>query len=121
MKHVCFIVVFYRQGLLFLNQQNSEMFCYITILHSMTATQPQREHGHFLEFNMLVGGAYFTTTNACDPFHARCLVDDMFGIARSRIRRRDCDSIDDLYSAIQESSPRNEVVSNNWLRSHAIL
>ncbi|XP_033739923.1 uncharacterized protein LOC117327181 isoform X1 [Pecten maximus] len=55
------------------------------------------------------------------PYHARCLVDGMFGIARRKIRRNDVDSLSDLKMTIHASSTHNqadlysEMSPNSWI------
>lgn len=53
------------------------------------------------------------------PYHARCLVDGMFGIARRRIRRSDCDSIQNVKECVETSSPHNKVY--NYLNKISTL
>lgn len=44
------------------------------------------------------------------PYHARCLVDSLFGLARRAIRRTDCDSMEDLKHTVERSTLHNRVV-----------
>ena len=44
------------------------------------------------------------------PYHARCLVDGLFGLARRALRRSDCDSIQQLKKIIDKSSEPNHAV-----------
>ena len=67
----------------------------------------------YLCWRILVGLNKEIYLHFMKPYHARCLVDGMFGLGRKRIRRTDTDSVTDVCSAVEKSTKRAEVVRYN--------
>lgn len=87
----------------FSNRSEGEQMCYLNADNCGGQNKNQIMTG-YLCWRVMTGQHQDIYLHFMKPYHARCLVDGMFGLGRKSLRRRDIDCVADVNTAIQKSS-----------------